>query len=100
MHYLALASLPAGAAGSCCLLIAAAHTEFPILIFVGCALMDIGFGVQSIAMGNLSPDYFGRTEFPKIMGCTMPINIFISSFGGTTGGIIPDTTGSGEICFD
>jgi MFS family permease len=99
MHYLAIIAMAIGVAGFGCLLFAAAFTEFPILIFVYCALLGIGFGIQSIAMGNLFPDYFGRTEFPKIMGYTMPINILISSFGGTTAGIILDKTGSYTLAF-
>jgi MFS family permease len=99
MHYLAIIAMAIGVAGFGCLLFAAAFTEFPILIFIYCALLGIGFGIQSIAMGNLFPDYFGRTEFPKIMGYTMPINILISSFGGTTAGIILDKTGSYTLAF-
>ena len=32
-------------------------------------------------MGNIFPDYFGRTEFPKIMGYTMPFNTLIMGLG-------------------
>ena len=99
MHYLAIISMVTRVAGFGCLLVAAAFTEFLILIFIYCALLGIGFGIQSIAMGNLFPDYFGRTEFPKIMGYTMPINILISSFGGTTAGVILDKTGSYTLAF-
>lgn len=99
MHYLAIIAMAIGVAGFGCLLIAAAFTEFPILVFIYCALLGIGFGIQSIAMGNLFPDYFGRTEFPKIMGYTMPITILISSFGPTTAGIILDKTGSYSFAF-
>ena len=99
MQNLAIISMVAGAAGYGCLLTAAAYTEFLILIFIYCALLGIGFGIQAIAMGNLFPDYFGRTEFAKIMGYTMPFNIFISSFGGTTAGIIFDKTGSYTLAF-
>jgi MFS family permease len=45
-------------------------------------------------MMNLLPDYFGRTQFPKIMGYTMPFNTFISSFGAPMAGYIRDITGS------
>jgi len=100
MHYLAIIAISIGAAGFGCLLAAAAFTEFPILIFIYCALLGIGFGIQSIAMGNLFPDYFGRTEFPKIMGYTMPITILLSSFGPTTAGIILDKTGSYTLAFE
>jgi OFA family oxalate/formate antiporter-like MFS transporter len=51
-------------------------------------------GIGSVAVGNLFPDYFGRTEFPKIMGYTMPFNTFISGFGAPFTGYIRDLTGS------
>jgi MFS family permease len=51
-------------------------------------------GIQSIAMGNLFPDYFGRSEFPKIMGNTMPFNTILSSLGAPLVGFIRDRTGS------
>jgi MFS family permease len=51
-------------------------------------------GIGAVAMGNLYPDYFGRTEFPKIMGYTMPFNTFISCWGGPLTGYIRQTTGS------
>jgi MFS family permease len=54
----------------------------------------IGSGIQSIAMGNLFPDFFGRSQFPKIMGYTMPFNTFISSLGAPIAGYIRDTAGS------
>jgi len=54
----------------------------------------MGFGIQAIAMGNLIPDYFGRTEFPKMMGFTMPFTTFLSAFSAPIAGYIRDTTGS------
>jgi MFS family permease len=57
-------------------------------------LFGIGSGIQFIAIGNLFPDYFGRSEFPKIMGYTMPINTFISSIGAPVVGYIREWTGS------
>jgi MFS family permease len=56
--------------------------------------LGIGFGIQSIVMGNLFPNYFGVSEFPKIMGFTMPFNIIISSFGAPVAGFIHGKTGS------
>jgi MFS family permease len=57
-------------------------------------VLGIGFGIQAIAMGNLIPDYFGRTEFPKIMGYTMPFSTFLAAFSAPLAGYIRDTTGS------
>ena len=54
----------------------------------------ISAGIGSVAVGNLFPDYFGRTEFPKIMGYTMPFNTFISALGAPFAGLIRDLEGS------
>jgi cyanate permease len=45
-------------------------------------------------MGNLIPDYFGRTEFPKMMGYTMPFTTILSAFGFPVAGYIREATGS------
>ncbi len=57
-------------------------------------LFGIGSGIQFIAIGNLFPDYFGRSEFPKIMGYTMPFNTIISSVGAPVVGYIREWKGS------
>ena len=57
-------------------------------------VLGIGFGIQALAMGNLIPDYFGRTEFPKMMGFTMPFSTFIGAFLTPVAGYIHDSTGS------
>lgn len=75
---------------------------FTIMIFaqsMGVALlynivMGMGFGIQAIVMGNLIPDYFGRTEFPKMMGFTMPFSTFIGAFLFPVAGYIHDAKGS------
>lgn len=90
MHSLAIASGVIGLIG------------FPMLLFAKSVSMMLAYavifgissGIQSIAMGNLFPDYFGRTEFPKIMGYTMPFNTFISSLGAPIAGHIRDISGS------
>jgi MFS family permease len=90
MHSLAIASAVIGLIG------------FPLLVFAKSVPMMLAYavifgtsaGIQSIAMGNLFPDYFGRSEFPKIMGYTMPFNTFISSLGAPIAGHIRDISGS------
>jgi MFS family permease len=62
-------------------------------------VLGMGFGVQAIAMGNLIPDYFGRTEFPKMMGFTMPFTTILSAFSSPIAGHIRDTTGSYVTAF-
>jgi len=90
MHSLAVASILFGIAGL--ILILFAHS-MGIVILCN-VLMGIGFGIQTIALGNLIPDYFGRTEFPKMMGYTMPFTTFLSAIGAPLAGYIRDSTGS------
>jgi MFS family permease len=70
-----------------------------LLALAYCIFLGMGFGIQSIAMGNLFPDYFGRTEFPKIMGYTMPFTIIIAGFGGPIAGFIRESAGSYRPAF-
>jgi sugar phosphate permease len=80
---------------------------FTIMIFtqsMGVALLynivlGMGFGIQNIAMGNLIPDYFGRTEFPKMMGFTMPFSTFIGAFLTPVAGYIREATGNYILAF-
>ena len=75
---------------------------FTIMIFtqsMGVAViyniaLGMGFGIQGIAGGNLIPDYFGRTEFPKMLGFTMPFSTIIGAFLFPVAGYIHDATGS------
>ncbi len=90
MHYMAVCSMIIAVVGFSLLLFA---KSLPMMIAYA-ILFGIGSGIQFIAMGNLIPDYFGRSEFPKIMGYTMPFNTFISAIGAPIIGHIRDTTGS------
>jgi MFS family permease len=90
MHSLAVSAMFMGMIGFSILLFA----ESLPMVMAYAVIYGISQGVQSIAMGNLFPDYFGRTEFPKIMGYTMPFNTFISSLGVPITGYIRDVTGS------
>ena len=99
MQTLAAISMGIGAVGFALLLIAEHYPEFPSIVFAYCVLLGIAFGIQAIAMGNLMPDYFGRTEFPKIMGYTMPITTLVASFSPTIAGIIHDITGAYTLAF-
>jgi len=77
-------------------------TGFSILLFAHSVPLMLAYsvvygisaGIGSVAVGNLFPDYFGRTEFPKIMEYTMPFNTFISGLGAPFAGYIRDLTGS------
>ncbi len=90
MHSLAVISMLIGIVGFSMLLFA---KSLP-LVLAYVIIYGTGQGIQSIAMGNIFPDYFGRTEFPKIMGYTMPFNTFISGLAAPIVGSIRDVTGS------
>jgi cyanate permease len=90
MHYLAIGSMGIAVAGYITILFA--HSLPVVLAY--CVILGIGFGIQSIAMGNIFPNYFGVSEFPKIMGYTMPFNTIISSLGAPVAGSIRDKMGS------
>jgi MFS family permease len=89
MHSLAIGSMGIAIAGYITILFA--HSMPIVLAY--CIILGIGFGIQSIAMGNLFPNYFGVSEFPKIMGYTMPFNTIVSSFGATFAAFIFQKTG-------
>jgi MFS family permease len=90
IHSLAVFSMVLGMVGFAILLFA---KSVP-LILAYAIIYGISQGIGSIAMGNLFPDYFGRTEFPKIMGYTMPFNTLIMSLGAPITGHIRDISGS------
>jgi MFS family permease len=90
MHSLAVFSMLLGIVGFSILLFAKAIPLIIAYVFI----YGTGQGIQSIAMGNIFPDYFGRTEFPKIMGYTMPFNTFISGLAAPIVGFIRDSAGS------
>jgi MFS family permease len=90
MRSLVIVSILLSIAGFSILLFA--HNLTQVLVF--CVLYGMGQGVQSVASGNLLPDYYGRTNFPKIMGYTSPITTFISSVGAPITGYIRDISGS------
>lgn len=90
MHSLAVISMLIAILGFVVLI----FTRSLPLVFTYSAILGIAFGIQSIAMGNLFPDYFGRSEFPKIMGFTSPITLIVSGFGAPITGFIRDATGS------
>lgn len=90
MHKLAVASIFFGIAGLVIILFA--HSM--VIVMLCNVFMGIGFGIQTIALGNLIPDYFGRTEFPKMMGYTMPFTIVFSAVGSPVAGYIREATGS------
>jgi MFS family permease len=90
MHSLAVGAMIVAMIGFSALVFA--HSISMVLAYS--IIFGISSGITAIVMGNLFPDYFGRSEFPKIMGYTMPFNTFISSIGAPLAGYIRDVTGS------
>lgn len=90
MHSLAVVSICIAIVGFAIML----FTKSMGVAIVYNVVLGVGFGIQAIAMGNLIPDYFGRTEFPKMMGYTMPFTTFLSAFSSPAAGFIWDKTGS------
>ncbi len=90
MHSLAIGSMAIAIAGYIAILFA--HSMPVVLTYS--IFLGIGFGIQSIAMGNLFPNFFGVSEFPKIMGYTMPVTTIISSFGAPIASAIRQKSGT------
>jgi MFS family permease len=90
IHTLAVFSMALAIIGFGCLLFA--HSLSMMLAYA--VIFGASQGVSSIAMGNLIPDFFGRSNFPKIMGYSLPFNTFITSLGAPLAGYFRDTTGS------
>lgn len=90
MHSLAVVSILIGIVGFAIMLFAKSMS----IVILYNIVIGIAFGIQAIAMGNLLPDYFGRSEFPKIMGFTMPFTTFLAAFSSPAAGYIRDSTGS------
>ena len=95
MHSLAVWSMLLGITGFSMLLFAKSLSG----MLAYAVIFGISSGIQAIAMGNLMPDYFGRTEFPKIMGYTMPFSTAVSSIGGPITGYIRESTGDYMLAF-
>ena len=63
-------------------------------VFVYMIIFGISFGAGMIAMMNIFPNYFGASNYPKIMGT---VRLFWSIIGGTgapIAGYIREATGS------
>lgn len=58
------------------------------------ALFGIGFGINVLVLVNMLPNYFGTSEYPKIMGYITPFNTIIGSVSAPLAGHIRDITGS------
>ncbi len=90
MKYIALCSI---AILICGLLIAPFVSSFSGALLYS-TLLGIGFGINVLVLVNMVPNYFGVTEYPKIMGFVTPFYNILGSLGSPLAGYIHDTTGS------
>lgn len=95
MRTLAVFSMVLAIIGFSCLLFA--HSLPMMLAYA--TLFGVSQGVSSIAMGSLIPECFGRSNFPRILGYSMPFNTFLTSLGAPLAGYFRDATGSYEPAF-
>lgn len=68
-------------------------------IFVYYILVGLTFGGISNLVPTAVANYWGRDHFPKILGTTMMLGGFITSWAGTIGGAIFESTGAYTMAF-
>ena len=64
------------------------------LVFVYMVVLGLGFGAAMAATMNIFPNYFGISNYPKIMGTARLFWAFIGGAGAPLAGYIRETTGS------
>jgi cyanate permease len=73
------------------ILIVAHSLPFVIVYMI---VLGLGFGTAMAATMNIFPNYFGISNYPKIMGTSRLFWAFIGGAGAPLAGFIRDTTGS------
>jgi len=63
-------------------------------IYLYSILTGIGFGGMIVLLPNVIGAYFGRTDFPRILGWTIPVVTLASAASPTLAGFLYDATGS------
>ena len=64
------------------------------VIFLSMVILGMGFGAAMVATMNIFPNYFGLSNYPKIMGFTRLFWALVGGLGAPLAGYIRDTTGS------
>lgn len=90
MQYIALAAIAILIAG---LIIAPFAKSFSTVLLYA-TFFGIGFGINVLVLVNMLPNYFGISEYPKIMGYITPFNTIIGSISVPLAGHIRDIMGS------
>lgn len=69
-------------------------TKSQPFVFVYMVVLGLGFGAVMVATMNMFPNYFGVSNYPKIMGFVRFFWAFIGAAGAPLAGLIRDMTGS------
>jgi MFS family permease len=83
--------------GEICKLIGVAilvSTQELSVVFVAMVVLGMGFGAAFVATMNIFPNYFGLSNYPKIMGTARVFWAFVGGAGAPLAGLIRERTGS------
>jgi MFS family permease len=69
-------------------------TNSMAFVFVYMVVLGLGFGAAMAATMNIFPNYFGISNYPKIMGTARLFWAFVGGAGAPLAGYIRETTGS------
>jgi MFS family permease len=69
-------------------------------IFASMVIMGFGFGAVFVATWNIFPDYFGVSNYPKIMGFVRLAWAFVGAMGAPIAGFVRENTGSYVLAFE
>jgi MFS family permease len=90
MHAIAVSSEILKLAGLCILLVA--HSV--PMVFLYMTVLGAGFGGVMAATMNMIPNYFGASDYPRIMGCVRLFWTFIGGAGAPLAGLVREASGS------
>jgi len=69
-------------------------TQSLTFVFIYMIILGLGFGAAMAATMNIFPNYFGISNYPKIMGTARLFWAFVGGAGAPLAGYIRETTGS------
>ncbi len=69
-------------------------TQSVTVVFLSMIVLGMGFGAVMVATMNIFPNYFGLSNYPKIMGYARFFWAFVGGAGAPVSGLIRETTGS------
>lgn len=90
MHVIAIAGEVLKISGMLILL----AVETVPFVFLYMVILGTGFGLSMAATMNIFPNYFGASEYPKIMGLVRLFWTLVGGIGAPAAGYIRETTGS------